>query len=115
MRRALCLAVIVVGACASPDLRPVRPEDGALTCAELTGEYAEAQRMREEALSERSRSAIDPARSRLLWPSILGVDKRSAAETEHAVALAEARSAHLAKLMREKRCPPPSGVVAIRT
>jgi hypothetical protein len=114
-RPALCLAAILVGACASQDLRPVRPEDGALTCSQLADERANAQRMREEALSERSRSAIDPARSRLLWPSILGVDKRSAAETEHAVAVAEARSAHLAKLMREKRCPLPSGVVAIRT
>ena len=115
MRRAFCLAAVLLGACADPDLRPVRPQDGALTCAELADQHAEAQRMREEALSERARSAIDPARSRLLWPSILGVDKRSAAETEHAVAVAEARSAHLAKLMREKRCPLPSGVVAIRT
>ena len=114
--RTTCLLVFLLAACASEvDLRPVQPGDGALTCAELMDQFADAQRLREEALTERTRSAIDPARSRLLWPSILGVDKRSAAEIEHAVAVSQARSEHLAKLLRDKRCPLPSGVVAIRT
>ena len=110
------LFVFLLAACASEvDLRPVQPGDHALSCAELLERQADAQRMREEAISERTRGAIDPARSRLLWPSIMGVDTRSAAEIEHALALADARSAHLAKLLRDKRCPLPSGVVAIRT
>ena len=110
------LVVFLLAACASEvDLRPVQPGDHALSCAELREQQADAQRMREDAISERTRSAIDPARSRLLWPSIMGVDKRSAAELEHALAVADARSAHLAKLLLEKRCPLPSGVVASRT
>ena len=115
MTRTMYLAVILLAGCAAPEFRSIQPGDAALTCAELMEQFAESQRMRDEAIEDRTRAGLDPARARLLWPALLGVDKRSIAELEHARALAEARSAHLAKLMSARRCPPPSGVVAIRT
>ena len=115
MTRTIYLAAVLLAGCAAPEFSSVHPKDEALTCAELVEHFAESQRMREEALADRSRAGIDPARARLMWPSLLGVDKRSVAEIEHARAVSEARSAHLAKLMRDRRCPLPSGVVAIRT
>jgi len=116
MKRALCLGMVLLAGCATAtDFRPVRPGDEALTCGELSEQFADSQRMRDDALEDRARAGLDQARARFMWPSLIGVDKRSMAEIEHARAAAEARSAHLAKLLSAKRCPLPSGVVAIRT
>jgi hypothetical protein len=113
MMRAICLAAVLFAGCTN--LQPVQPGDEALSCRDLTEQFAESQRMREEAIEDRARAGLDPARARFMWPSLLGVDRRSVAEIEHARAAAEARSAHLAKLLRDKRCPLPSAVVAMRT
>lgn len=115
MTRTIYLAAMLLAGCAAPEFRSIQPGDEVLTCSELMEQFAESQRMREEAAEDRARAGLDPARARLMWPSLLGVDKRSVAEIEHARAVSEARSAHLAKLMRDRRCPLPSGVVAIRT
>jgi hypothetical protein len=94
---------MLLAACATPAEDQITvPGDMGFSCEQLVSALGEAQRLRDEAQS----ANVD--RIRFFWPLILG----SSVDYSAAIALADAKKARLAKLLSQKRCPVPSGIIA---
>lgn len=97
---------MLLAACATPAEDQITlPGDMGFSCEQLVSALGEARRLRDEAQS----ANVD--RIRFFWPLILG----SSVDYSAAIALADARKARLAKLLSQKRCPVPSGIIAANT
>ena len=65
-------SLITLAACATPSVvEVVMPGDEELTCGQLNNAYAETERFKEEAESEKGVTGGNVARL-LFWPSIIG-------------------------------------------
>lgn len=112
MRSALAAFVVLsLSACATPTVvQVVKPGDAGLTCPQLQNEYADAQRFRQEADSDKGVTGGNAARLLLFWPAILGTYSNA----NEAIAAAQSREVHLANLMNQKKdCPIPGGLAPV--
>jgi hypothetical protein len=92
--------------CATPTVvQSVKPGDDALTCPQLQNEFADAQKLKKDAESEKGVTGGNVARL-LFWPSIIGTYMNA----NEAIAAADNRSVHLANLMNQKGCGPPQSL-----
>jgi hypothetical protein len=96
--------VALLSACASPTVvQSTKPGDTGLTCAQLQNEYADADKLKREAESEKGVTGGNVARL-LFWPSIIGTYMNA----NEAIAAAENRKVHLVNVMMNKKCPVPN-------
>ena len=105
MKRALLPAILfaVLSGCASPTVvQSVKPGDAGLSCPQLQNEYADTERFKKEAESEKGVTGGNVARV-LFWPAIIGTYMNA----NEAIAAADNRKVHLANLMTQKSCEIP--------
>lgn len=97
-------AVSILSACASPSVvQSMKPGDNGLSCAQLQNEYADAEKFKKEAVSEKGVTGGNVARV-LFWPLIVGTYMNA----NEAIAAAENRKVHLANIMTQKSCAIPN-------
>ena len=101
--QALAVAFIL-GGCASPTVvQSVKPGDDGLSCPQLQNEYADSERFKKDAASEKGVTGGNVARL-LFWPAIIGTYMNA----NEAIAAADNRMVNLASLMSKKNCPVPT-------
>ena len=94
---------ILVSACASPTVvQTVKPGDAGLSCAQLQNEFADAERYKKEAESEKGVTGGNTARL-LFWPSIVGTYMNA----NEAISAAENRKIHITNIMMQQKCEVP--------
>ena len=94
---------ILVSACASPTVvQTVKPGDAGLSCPQLQNEFADAERFKKEAESEKGVTGGNTARL-LLWPLILGTYMNA----NEAISAAENRKIHITNIMMQQKCEVP--------
>ncbi|BET26537.1 hypothetical protein EV673_0349 [Limnobacter thiooxidans] len=99
------LLSVVLGACATPAVvQTVKPGDSGLSCAQLQNEFADAEKFRKEAASEKGVTGGNVARTILLWPTVIGTYMNA----NEAIAAADNRKIHLANIMNQQGCPVPA-------
>ncbi len=105
MKKMLLIVLIsILGACATPSVvQSMKPGDTGLSCPQLQNEYADAERFKKEADSEKGVTGGNVARV-LFWPLIVGTYMNA----NEAIAAAENRKVHLGNLMNQKNCPIPN-------
>ena len=97
------LAALVSG-CAKPTVVDVvMPGDEKLECGQLQNAYAEANRLKNEASSEKGWTGENVARGLLFWPAIVGTSMNA----NEAINAADSRKVHLANILRSKSCEIP--------
>ena len=97
------LSVAVLAGCASPTVvQSVKPGDSGLSCAQLQNEYADAEKFRAAADSEKGVTGGNIARL-LFWPAIIGTTMNA----NEAIAAADNRKVHLTNLMNQNKCSIP--------
>ena len=99
MKKILLVVLIAfLGACATPSVvQSMKPGDTGLSCPQLQNEYADAERFKQEADSEKGVTVGNVARV-LFWPLIVGTYMNA----NEAIAAAENRKVHLGNLMNQK-------------
>ena len=98
------LATLGVASCAKPTVVDVvMPGDENLNCGQLQNAYAEANRLKAEASSEKGWTGENVARGLLFWPAIVGTNMNA----NEAINAADSRKVHLANIMRAKGCEVP--------
>jgi len=118
MQKRIFAAAVALGlsACASPTVvQSVKPGDGGLSCAQLQNDFADAEKLRADAASEKGVTGGNAARL-LFWPLIVGTYMNA----NEAIAAADNRKVYLSNLMLQKNCrnpsdpysPPPSAAPA---
>jgi hypothetical protein len=94
---------ILLSACASPTVvQTVKPGDAGLSCPQLQNEFADAERFKKEAESEKGVTGGNTARL-LLWPLILGPYMNA----NEAISAAENRKIHITNIMMQQKCEVP--------
>jgi hypothetical protein len=94
---------ILLSACASPTVvQTVKPGDAGLSCPQLQNEFADAERFKKEAESEKGVTGGNTARL-LLWPLILGTYMNA----NEAISAAENRKIHITNIMMQQKCEVP--------
>ena len=94
---------ILASACASPTVvQTVKPGDAGLSCPQLQNEFADAERFKKEAESEKGVTGGNTARL-LLWPLILGTYMNA----NEAISAAENRKIHITNIMMQQKCEVP--------
>ena len=97
-------AVILISGCATPTVtQVVKPGDSGLSCAQMQNEFADVQRLKKEADSEKSVTGGNVVRALLFWPAIIG----TAMNANEAISAADNRSVHLSNLMSQMKCEVP--------
>ena len=95
---------VMLGGCASPTVvQSVKPGDDGLSCPQMQNEYADSERFKKEAASEKGVTGGNVARL-LFWPAIIGTYMNA----NEAIAAADNRMVNLANLMSKKNCPVPA-------
>ncbi len=95
--------VVLLSACASPTVvQSVKPGDAGLSCPQLQNEFADTERFKKEAESEKGVTGGNAARL-LFWPAIIGTYMNA----NEAMAAAENRKVHLSNIMIQKNCQIP--------
>ena len=104
MKKTLVLSLLaLLTACATPAVvQPMKPGDSGLSCPQLQNEYADAEKFKKEADSEKGVTGGNVARV-LFWPLIVGTYMNA----NEAIAAAENRKVHLANVMSQKNCTIP--------
>ena len=96
----LLSSLITLAACATPlVVEVIMPGDEELSCGQLKNAYAETERFKEEAESEKGVTGGNVARL-LFWPAIIGTYMNS----NEAIQAADSRKVHLMNVMRNKKC-----------
>jgi len=96
--------VALITGCATPTItQVVKPGDSGLSCAQMQNEFADAQRLKKEADSEKSVTGGNVVRALFFWPAIIG----TAMNANEAIAAADNRSVHLSNLMTQMKCETP--------
>lgn len=102
-RSLAAMGLVLLAGCASPTVvQSVKPGDAGLSCAQLQNEFADADKLKKEAESEKGVTGGNVARL-LFWPSIIGTYMNA----NEAMAAADNRKVHLANLMSQQKCPVP--------
>jgi hypothetical protein len=97
-------SVALITGCATPTVtQVVKPGDPGLSCAQMQNEFADAQRLKKEADSEKSVTGGNVVRALFFWPAIIG----TAMNANEAIAAADNRSVHLSNLMTQMKCETP--------
>jgi len=100
---ALAVALLLAG-CATPTVvQSVQPKDAGLSCAQLQGEVAEAEKMRLAAEGAQGTTGGNVLKAFLFFPALLVSNDNVGTATK----AAEARKTHLSGLASQKKCPPP--------
>jgi hypothetical protein len=95
--------ITLLSACATPTVvQSTKPGDTGLSCPQLQNEYADAERLKTEANSEKGVTGGNVARL-LFWPSIIGTYMNA----NEAIAAADNRKVYLANIMLSKNCQVP--------
>jgi hypothetical protein len=107
MKKAIVLlTTFAVFGCATPAVvQSVKPGDQGLACAQLQNEFADAEKFKADATSEKGVTGGNIARL-LFWPSIIGTYMNA----NEAIAAADNRKVHLANLMSQKNCAIPQSL-----
>jgi hypothetical protein len=97
----LIMVVLCFIGCANPTMvQSIQNGDYSMTCEELAIELAEANRLKQEAVSKKGFTGGNVARSILLWPTVLGTYSNA----NQAINAADIRMSHLARIQHEKNC-----------
>jgi hypothetical protein len=93
--------VALLSGCAFPHVtQAVKPSDTALSCNQIDIEMVEAERFREDALKAKGVTGTNVAAVIFFWPAMFGTYSNA----NDAIAAADNRKAHLAKISTEKKC-----------
>lgn len=101
MRKLSVLLAVLVAACATPEVVPIKKvSDAELPCSELMEQLEEAKSFEKKAAEERTVTGGNVARTVFFWPALIGTYVNSG----DAIAAARARQEHLVGLINSKGC-----------
>jgi hypothetical protein len=98
---AIALSLSLLAACATPTVVQTRQAtDASLSCEQIKGEIAEAERFEKAARKDRTATGTNIAAAILFWPALLG----TYSNTEEAINAAKERRENMMTLSTSKRC-----------